>query len=66
MAYTSGRSANAPRYSGRDRRDERNEVGFPPVHIAPFAHVSRFVRHGLWPLAHLFSILCGQSFPASQ
>ena len=32
----------------RDARDGRDEVGAQSVHIAPFAHVSRFTRHGLW------------------
>ena len=36
----------------RDRRDE--EAGIQSVHVAPFAHVSRFTRHatvgmGEWP-----------------
>jgi hypothetical protein len=29
--------------------------------IAPFSHVSRFKRHGLCPLADLFSILQSSS-----
>jgi hypothetical protein len=32
-------------------------VEIQPVHVAPFSHVSRFTRHGLWLLAAFFSIL---------
>jgi hypothetical protein len=32
----------------RDWRDGRDEVGIQSVHVAPFSHVSRFTRHGLW------------------
>jgi hypothetical protein len=59
------------RIAGRDRRDERDgrwsEFRSPrsserrtqnfELRIAPFSHVSRFARHGLWPLAEFFSIL---------
>jgi hypothetical protein len=30
------------------------------LHVAPFPHVSRFTRHGLWPLADCFSKLLEQ------
>ena len=29
-------------------RDTQDEVGIHSVHVAPFSHVSRFTRHGLW------------------
>src|SRR6266849_2989254 len=44
----------------RDRRDERDgpkKMEAQSVHVAPFSHVSRFTRHGLWPLADSCSIL---------
>ena len=39
----------------RDRRDERDEVGIQSVHVAPFSHVSRVTRHGLWDAGGLGS-----------
>jgi hypothetical protein len=44
----------------RDRRDEQDgpkKMEAQSVHVASFSHVSRFTRHGLWPLADFFSIL---------
>jgi len=41
----------------RDKRNEGNEVGTQPVHVSPFSHISRFTRHGSWPLAGVVSIL---------
>jgi hypothetical protein len=38
----------ARRIAERDSRDGRDEVGIQSVHVAPFPHVSRFTRHGLW------------------
>jgi hypothetical protein len=32
----------------RNSRDGRDELGIQSVHVAPFSHVSRFTRHGLW------------------
>jgi hypothetical protein len=32
-------------------------VGIQSVHVAPFSHVSRVTRHGLWLLTDFFSIL---------
>jgi len=43
------------RQAGRVRWAKRGVS--PSVHIVPFSHVSRFARHGLWPLADCFSIL---------
>ena len=36
------------RIAERDWLDERDEAGIQSVHVAPFSHVSRFTRHGLW------------------
>jgi hypothetical protein len=36
------------RIAERDSRDGRDEVRIQSVHVAPFSHVSRFTRHGLW------------------
>jgi hypothetical protein len=36
------------RIAEQDWRDGRDEVGIQSVHVAPFVHVSRFTRHGLW------------------
>src|SRR4029077_17806098 len=41
----------------RDARDERDEVRAQSVHIAPFSHLSRFTRHGLW-CWRMFSASC--------
>ena len=38
----------ARRIIARDWRDGRDEVRIQSVHVAPFSHVSRFTRHGLW------------------
>jgi len=63
---------NTPlRIGGRDRRVGRDEGEFEvrssrfselrtpnfELRIVPFSHVSRFARHGLWPLAEFSSIL---------
>ena len=59
------------RIAERDKRVGRDEGEFEvrssrfselrtqnfELRIAPFSHVSRFARHGLWPLAEFFSIL---------
>ena len=44
-----------PERDWRDERDGSNEVGIQFVHVAPFSHVSRFTRHGLW---RTFSASC--------
>jgi hypothetical protein len=64
MVPTSGtRGEYSCRIAARDRRDGRNgpnEMGIQSAHGAPFSHVSRFTRHGLWRLRFFFSILHDQ------
>ena len=49
MAHTSDTTGeHSPRIAERDWRDGRDEVGIQSVHVAPFSHVSRFTRQGLW------------------
>jgi hypothetical protein len=52
MVRTCGTTGeHSRRIAERDRLDERDgqdEVGIQSVHVAPFSHVSRFTRHGLW------------------
>ncbi|HEY6288286.1 MAG TPA: hypothetical protein VIW48_02470 [Nitrospiraceae bacterium] len=43
-----GNRTRLRRIAERDWRDGRDEVGVQSVHGAPFSHVSRFTRHGLW------------------
>ena len=49
MVRTSGAVGEySHRIAERDWRDGRDEVGIQSVHVAPFSHVSRFTRQGLW------------------
>jgi len=41
----------------RGQKFEVFRTSSPELWIAPFGHVSRFARHGLWLLADFFSIL---------